>query len=165
MSTMMGFAAFRRHRRTTGARDDRAVAALEFAITAPILALVLAGASDYGWAMWSRSCLANAVAQGAYYAFLTGTSVTAPNVQAIIQKASSLSGVPAPTVSAPACYCPNGSPATLGPTVTCASTCADGSRPGTYLTITATYTLTSFLPTISGLGNRTVTDTVTVRLQ
>ncbi|MDR3534844.1 MAG: TadE/TadG family type IV pilus assembly protein [Rhodopila sp.] len=164
---MKGFALFRRCRRAAGARDARAVAAVEFAIAAPLLALVLAGATDFGLAMWSRSCLANAVAQGAYYAFLTGTSVTLANVQAMVQNASSLSGVNVTASTAPVCNCPSGSPTTLGsPKVACSSICTSGTTgPGEYLTITATYKLTSFLPLNSGLGNRTVTDTVTVHLQ
>jgi Flp pilus assembly protein TadG len=146
--------------------DQRAVAAVEFAMTLPVLMIFLGVASDYGMAEWSSSCLTNAVAQGAYYAFVTGTKVTQANVQTLVQNASSLNGVTA-TASSPAlCYCPSGTPATLGAAVSCTTTCSDGSAPGNYMTITATYTLNGFFSmgalTIKG---HVLSDTATVRLQ
>jgi Flp pilus assembly protein TadG len=158
-----GLAALRSHR--------RAVAAVEFALVAPVLALVLVGAIDYGFREWSRSCLANAVAQGAYYAFLSGPNVSGTTVQTLVQNASPLTGVTV-TVNPPtaaACYCPSGSPAALGPQVTsCTTACTDGTTPGTYLKISATYTQTPWIPIpfYSGLNNQsTITETATVRLQ
>lgn len=153
----------------------RAVAAVEFALLAPVLGVILAGASDLGFREWSRSCLANAVAQGAYYAFRTGTGVSTTTVTSLVQNASSLSGITAKTSATVACYCPTGTPATLGPVVTvCAKACpADGILPagilpGKYIVITASYQLTPFLPAYSILqtvAEQTITETATVRLQ
>lgn len=155
--TPPGWRAFRDHR--------EAVAAIEFAIAAPVLLLMLAGAIDFGFREWSRSCLANAVAQGAYQAFLTGPTVTAASIQTMVQGDSSLTGVAVKRISAPASYCPSGSPATLGTAVTAGSACADGTTAGIYVTITATYTPVTFLPFYSGLSGKAITEAATVRLQ
>jgi Flp pilus assembly protein TadG len=154
-------------------RDRRAVAAVEFAIIAPVLAVVLVGAIDYGFAQWSRSCLANAVSQGAYYAFLNGPSVSPSAVQAVVQNASSLTGISFKRATTIACYCPTGSPASLGPpqvpiTLPCTSTCPDSTKAGAYIVISATYTLSPWIPIPyynSTLTDQTITESVTARLQ
>ncbi len=155
--TSAGWRAFREAR--------QAVAAIEFAIAAPVLLLMLSGALDFGFRQWTRSCLANAVAQGAYQAFLTGPAVTAASIRTMVQADSSLSGVAVKRIAAPASYCPTGSPAALGAVVAAGSTCPDGTAAGVYLTITATYTPVTFLPFYSGLGGRVLTESATVRLQ
>jgi Flp pilus assembly protein TadG len=160
MSTMtLGFN-FRR------LKSRRATAALEFGIVAPMIVTFLAAASDYGLAMWSKSCLTNAVAQGGYYAFRTGTTVTAANVQTLVQNVSSLTGVTATATNPTYCYCPSGTPAVLGSAVSCASTCADGSNPGNYIMITGSYTLTGSFP-LTGIvvNGHQISDTVVVRLK
>jgi hypothetical protein len=169
ISKMKGLGSFRRSR--------RAVAAVEFALLAPVLGIIMAGASDFGFREWSRSCLANAVAQGAYYAFLTGPNVSTATVKTLVTNASSLAGVsvnPNP-IAAVACYCPTGTPATLGSPVTpCTRACPSDSNlpagilPGKYIVITATYHLTPFFPSYSilkTLSEQTITETATVRLQ
>jgi hypothetical protein len=124
---------------------SRAIAAIEFALVSPLLLLALGAASDYGLRSWSRSCLANAVAQGAYYAFRTGTAVTAANVVSLVKNASSLPGsAMGATASDPTkCYCPttggshgdddgggHTTATTLGAAVSnCANNCADGTAP------------------------------------
>jgi Flp pilus assembly protein TadG len=165
---------FRGNARRSCVIGNRAIAAVEFALVAPVMLLLLGAASDYGLMTWSRSCLANAVAQGAYYAFRTGTAVTSANVVTLVRNASSLSATSiTATATDPAkCYCPSGMTATtlaaLGTAVaSCTtSTCPDGSRPGHYMTITANYTLTGFF----ALGNLTtagkqISETVTVPLK
>ena len=164
----MGFAAFRKH--------CRAVAVVEFAMTAPLVAVGLAGALDYGIMEWSKSCLINAVAQGAYYAYRTGTSVTPANVQMVVTNSSTLSSsLPGVTfkraIAAVASYCPSGAPATLGTAVTAGSTCTDTSISGTntsiagkYLVITAYYQTIPIIPSYSGLSG-SISETAYVRLQ
>jgi hypothetical protein len=153
---------FRRHAHRCAVLDGRAIAVFEFAITAPLVVLFLATASDYGLREWSRSCLANAVAQGAYYAFRTGTTVTQANVQTLVKNVSSLTGVGVTTTNPTLCYCPSGSTtaaATMGSAVACTSTCSitvcttsssctttTGIPPGNYMHITGTYTLTGIFP-------------------
>jgi Flp pilus assembly protein TadG len=159
-------------------RGRRAVAAVEFALLAPILMMILAGAADFGFREWSRSCLANAVAQGAYYAFLTGPTVSTTTVNSLVTNASSLAGVSVNTIAAVACYCPTGTPAVLGSAVTpCTKACpADGTLPagilpGKYIVITASYRQTPLIPFASNntllktTTQQTITETATVRLQ
>ena len=156
----MRFTAFRNNR--------RAVAVIEFALTAPLVAIGLAAATDYGLREWSRSCLANAVAQGAYYAFRTGPSVNPANVQALVVGTSSLTGVTfnGRNIAPVASYCPSGSPTpSLKPPPSDGSTCSDGSTPGKYLVITAYYPLTPIIPSYSGLSGQSISETATVRLQ
>ena len=153
----------------------RAVAAVEFALLAPFLGLILAAAGDLGFRVWSRSCLANAVAQGAYYAFLTGPNVSTTTVTNLVKNASTLPGVTVNAMAAVACYCPTGTPAVLGsPVIPCTRACAadgtlpGGILPGKYLVITANYQLTPFIPgytLLKTLAEKTVTETATVRLQ
>jgi Flp pilus assembly protein TadG len=152
-----------------------AIAAVEFALVAPVLLLALAAASDYGLRTWSRSCLANAVAEGAYYAFRTGTSVTSANIVTMVRNASTLraASVSATATDPTVCYCPTGmvttptpAAATLGTAHSCTTNCTDGTTPGNYVTITATYTLTGYF----SLGayttrGKTIAETVTVRLK
>jgi Flp pilus assembly protein TadG len=151
-------------------RHRRAVAAMEFGLALPFLAMMVAGAADFGFAQWHRSAMSNAVAQGAYYAFKNGATVVPANVQSVVQTTP---GVTVAAIRAASCFCPSGvtatSAATLGTAVTCASTCPDGSTAGKYLTIPASYTLTSFFPLHSkynffGTGD-VITETVVVRLQ
>jgi hypothetical protein len=142
---------------------------VEFAMAAPALLYFFAAAADYGMGWWDIGCLTNALAQGAYYAFLTGPTVSATNVKTLVETASSLS-IPAGniTVSTPtSCYCPSGTPATLGTAVAnCSTTCTDGTAAGNYMTITATYTLQGFFPNLGvSLIGRTISQTVTVRLK
>jgi Flp pilus assembly protein TadG len=163
--------------------DRRGTAVLEFAITAPAVALFLAGAADYGLAEWSRSCLSNAVSQAGYYAFRQGTTVSTTNITSVVNNAFPLTSSPpdplsaavsAVSVSYPpsgttgtACYCPSGTPATLGTAVSCTSTCPDGTAAGYYIQIQATYTLKGNFRLASSLstnGNQ-ISDTVIMRLK
>jgi Flp pilus assembly protein TadG len=156
----------------TFVRHRRAIAAMEFGLALPFLVLVLAGAADFGFAQWRRSALTNAVSQGAFYAFLTGPTVTAAKIQTMVDNAASITGVSA-SANAPACYCitATATPATLT-SATCNSACSDGTTAVKYVAITGSYTLSSFFPATSPynhLNNAgtadTVSDTVTVRLQ
>lgn len=150
-------------------RNRRAVAAVEFGLAVPFLALLFAGTIDFGFANWRLSAMSNAVADGAYYAFLTGPSVSAASVQTMVQNAATVTGVTVPNISAPACYCLSGTsaPATMT-SATCGSTCTDTTAAGKYISITANYTLTSFFPAhswLNFLNSNAVHDTAIVRLQ
>ena len=143
--------------------DRRGVSSIEFALACPTMLLLFCGLADFGLALWDKSMLANAVAQGAYYSFLSGTSVSSTTVKTFVQGASKLSGVTA-NVTGPACYCMTGFPAALA-TATCGSTCSDSTIAGYYVQITATYTYSSILPAYSTLNNPTLTEKTIVRLQ
>jgi Flp pilus assembly protein TadG len=146
-------------------RDRSGVAAVEFAVVSTLLLILLGGITDYGLALLDKSLLANAVAQGVQYAYLKPTS-TSDQIKTVVQGSSSLTGVVG-TVTGPACYCLT---ATTTPTLTAAAsctttTCADGTKPGTYVIISANYTYNAILSGFSGMGNITLTEAATVRVQ
>jgi Flp pilus assembly protein TadG len=158
-----------RRRGRLGAGDRRATAIMEFAIAAPALLYFLVAASDFGLARWRTICVANAVAQGGYYAFRAGPTVSQSAVKTLVQNASSVS-IPAANITTTdptQCYCPSLTPATLGTAqANCTTTCSDGTSPGNYMTITATYNLKGFFPSL-GLtsSGKTISESVTVRLK
>ena len=150
--------------------NRRGTASIEFAIACPVMLLLLCGLADFGLALWDKSMLANAVAQGAYYAYLTGTNVSNATIQTMVQQVSKLSGVNTSNTVGPACYCITGSP--LAPVAaTCTSTCGDSTTPGTYVQIIANYSYTSIFPGVyvldhdSSLINPTLTERTWVRLK
>ena len=162
-------------RRTAWIGDRRGIAAIEFAIIAPILLLLLGGMIDFGLLMSGKSQLANGIAQGVQYALQQGASVSAATVLALVKNGVARSGVPTvvtASVTGPACYCLSGSPATLvspsialSATFTCTGTCPASAVPGAYLIITASYVYQPLLPLYSMLASTTVSDTMTVRLK
>lgn len=143
--------------------DKRASAIIEFAVILPILLLLLGGVADFALAFWFKSVLATSVEEGAEYAFLVGTSVSASSVQTVVGQKLSLPAS-AVTVTGPACYCISGTPASAS-SQSCTQTCAGGAAPGMYLTISATYTYNSILPAYSQLSNPQLSETAMVRLR
>ncbi|WP_437171125.1 TadE/TadG family type IV pilus assembly protein [Falsiroseomonas sp. E2-1-a4] len=104
------------------------MAAVEFAIIAPVLITLLAGAANIGFAADHGIRLANAARAGAQYAtVLPGDAAGAQSAaQAILPGASV-------TVAPMVCTCPL-SGATGGPTVGCNTACATGMA--RYITVT-----------------------------
>jgi Flp pilus assembly protein TadG len=173
----------RQHRcRATKSRDglyltarSPATAALEFALASPLLLVILCGAADFGLAQYYRTSLANAVSAGAQYAYLTGTGVTTTNIRSVVQDAMNLPAGASANLSVsftdnslgasnPGWYCITGS----GPSVAVSSqgsNCSDGSAAGYYLSFGASYTNTGLLSGILTGVNRTMSESVTLRLQ
>jgi Flp pilus assembly protein TadG len=156
--------------------DRRGIAAVEFAIVAPLLLLLLGGLADYGLVMVGKGQLANGLAQGVQYALLQGIGVTGPTVQTVVQNAAARSGVKGTvtvTVTGPACYCVTGMPATLSlpssplsASHTCTGTCTPpAAAPGAFLIIQASYVYQPMMPLYSKITNTTVSEVVTARLQ
>jgi Flp pilus assembly protein TadG len=143
--------------------DDRGAAAVEFAILAPLLLFLLGSLADLGISLRCQGLLAGTVASGAQYAFDTGSAVSAASVKQMVQGSSSLTGVSA-TITGPALYCVIGTPAKLAPAIA-GQTCSDGTAPGTYLTISATYLYRQLLPSQSSFMNPALTEAASVRLQ
>jgi Flp pilus assembly protein TadG len=153
----------------------RGTAALEFALATPLLLIMLGGAADFGLAECYRTILADGVAAGAQYAYLTGTGVSTANIQTVVQDAMYLpSGAgtnlsfsfagTSPGVQSPGWYCVTGT----GPTAaasTQGTTCSDGTSAGYYVWFKATYVNTGLLNGIMTAANRTMSEQVTVRLQ
>ena len=151
--------------RKTLARDESGVALIEFALLAPVLALLCVGAIDFGLAFASQLQLAAAVGEGAQYAFLTGSGVQASAVQVVVQKATALPAVTASvSYNSTSCSCPTGTPPALS-SQTCGVACPDGSMPGKFLSISAQYTYAPIFPSYALIANPDLHETVTVRVQ
>jgi Flp pilus assembly protein TadG len=136
------------------------VAAIEFAMLASILALLMICVVDVGMGFYRKMQVQNAAQVGAQYAMLHDFSIG--SISAAVTAATSypdISAAPAPTQ-----YC--GCPSNTGiGTVTCGSTCADGTTAATYVSVSAQgtyYTLLSYplLP-----NSFTLTAKSTVRTQ
>jgi Flp pilus assembly protein TadG len=160
----------------TWIKDRQGVAAIEFAIVAPVLLMMLAGITDFGLIRTGKSQMANGVAQGIEYALLQGPSVTAANVISMIQAGAIRAGLTntvTVVVTGPACYCVTGFPAALvTPSValsgsfTCTNTCtAPAVAAAPFMIVTASYVYQPLLPFYSKLATPTVSETITVRLQ
>ncbi len=156
--------------------DRRGLAAVEFALVAPFLLMLLGGAADFGLVMSGKSQLANGVAQGVQYALMKGPSVSAAAIRTAVQGAAARSGVAGTvtvTVTGPACYCLSGQPAVLAAsstplsaTATCTGTCNGTSPPpSAYVKIAASYGYQPLMPYYSRLANATISETITARLR
>lgn len=143
--------------------DRRASSIIEFAIIVPVLLLLLGGVVDFALSFWFKDVLGTSVEQGAEYAFLVGPGVSTSAVQTVVGRKLSLPAS-AVTVTGPSCYCINGAPASAS-SQSCTQTCPSGVAPGTYMTITATYTYNAVLPAYSKLSNPQLSETVMVRLR
>jgi Flp pilus assembly protein TadG len=146
-------------------RDRRGISALEFALCLPVLLALTGGVADYGLLWDARGDVTAAVNAGVQDALLAGTAATKSGVQTVMGAASNLSSATY-TATAPACECVN----TSGTTVTLASqtcgvTCANGTAPGTFMTLTGTYSYKPIMPNYGHLATTQVSVTATVRLQ
>ena len=151
-------------------RDRRGVAALEFALVCPVLLTFFGGVVDLGLAVWSKSCLANAVAQGAQYAYRTqqtGTNVTQTQIRNFVLHVSTLpsANISVSDTTVPGYYCMSTatSPPTLA-TSTSGANCSDGTKSGLYVKVSATYTYPALMPAYSYMAGRTITESTWVRL-
>ena len=136
---------------------------MEFALTLPVLLMLVGGLADYGQAFWVKKVLAESVSQGTQYAFLAGPTVSTIVVRGIVQQKLAL---PSNSVSVvgPACFCTSGIPAASSPQA-CSQPCPNGISAGISLTISAQYTFTPLMSFYSQLGSTTLTQSSTVRLQ
>jgi Flp pilus assembly protein TadG len=145
----------------------RAVATIEFALVCPVLLAFTGGLADFGFALADQSRLASAVAQGAQYAYLNPTTVTASAIQTIVVAGASLPGMTASnvTVTGPSFLCVAATTPPTTVTATVYTTCSDGTNAGSYVRITASYVYTALMPGYSHLLNPTLTEALTARIQ
>jgi Flp pilus assembly protein TadG len=154
------------------------VAALEFAIIAPVLLTICGALADFGLALRDQMQLHQAVSNGAGYAFaaqqsLASLGTVSPSaVSSVVSASLTLSNVTV-TASAPGPYCvqtnTQSSPPTSSLTAGSYDTACPGGNPGgnpagTYMTITAQYTFTPMTPAYSQLASTSLSATVIVRL-
>ena len=133
-------------------RDADGLAAVEFALIAPVLVLFMAGVASFGLGLRLRMEVGAAARAGAAYASSHGfdPSKIAAAAQAATVLATNVSV--ASSQSTQSCANPsNGTVASAGGASTCPGT---GVAPGTYVTVTTQMPYTFLMP-IPGLGDNT----------
>lgn len=136
-------------------RNQRGVAAVEFALVAAVLTVLLPAATDLALAIWANQQVGNAARAGAEYAAINcwdGTtnavsSSCANNVSTAATSAMSRSVTATPTNY---CGCDNASGASGATTATCGSACPDGSKAGTYVSVTTRTSYNPIFPAVWG---------------
>ena len=141
----------------------RGVAAVEFAISVPVVLALMGFILDFSAMQVSQARLMNGVANAAQYAVLSGPAVSTATLVSIAQKTSMLTGVTA-SVAGPGCYCTLYSPTRLAAS-TCGVTCGNGVVAATYVTVTASYTFVPVLPGLSTMVNTVLSEQRSVLLQ
>jgi len=132
-------------------RSAAGVAALEFALIAPIIIALLAGLANYGLAMFDKMELVSAARAGAQLA-LIDSDVTTSEIQAAVVASTNLSISTSDVSVAQSCECADGT------SVTCGATCGDGSSNRYFYTVTASedFTLLILGTTITLSGSAVV---------
>jgi Flp pilus assembly protein TadG len=129
-------AAFSRLARRLGA-DRRGNLLIEFALTLPILFLLLVGLLDLGRFSLQKSALLQGAREGAQYGLIAPTD--SGNINSTAQNATGQTGVTA--TNSVFCECSSAP----GTTVSCASTCSGSAILKKYITVTTTASFSSVL--------------------
>jgi Flp pilus assembly protein TadG len=149
-------------------RDDSGLAAIEFALIAPLVAVILAGTVDYGCILFNKFKLDESVNAAANYAMVSNSQVNASGGATLAGTLATLvatshgsgwadvtvtvndgpvSGYASGTQSssgtaspADSCYCPTGAATsvTWGAAQTCNASCAGGGYAGKFVLVSAT---------------------------
>ncbi|HEV2300971.1 MAG TPA: TadE/TadG family type IV pilus assembly protein [Stellaceae bacterium] len=145
-------------------RGEDGVSAIEFAIIAPAVALLLLGVIDLADGLWEQMQVSSAAQAGAFYASVSGVNGTPSGIQSAVTNATGLSvtatlsssaspscqsTTPSSIPAAEWCGCPD---TTSGVTsATCGSTCSDSSTAGHYVTVCAQAPFSAIGPAIPGV--------------
>ena len=138
------------------ARDRDGIAAVEFAVIAPVMVVLLAGAANVGLAVNHNIQLANAARAGAQFATANSSDLTGAGTAASAVLPGSSVATPVMT-----CTCPMTGQASGGAAILCTDPCTTGMA--RYVTVTVTMAP----PQIPGLAFLTATGlrTVVARVQ
>jgi Flp pilus assembly protein TadG len=154
----MLMACFRRLPALLGATNG--TAAIEFAIAAPFLLLLLAGVASLGAGLRAKMEVGNAARAGAQYAALHGFSQS--GISSAASNATYLSNVTVTsTETTPGCTSTTGGVASAGS----ATSCPNGGPTGTYVTVVAQTTYTSILPVLGLASSMSLQAVAVARLQ
>lgn len=147
------------HLLKTFQRDERGASAIEFAMIASFLSIILLNAVDISNYMYRQMQITGAVRAGAQYALVNPSNLTDALVSAVVTNAGTLTGLVVTTDLTDNCGCSDGTKFLCSSVTTCSG--ATTGRVQRYATINASYTHTwIFYP-----GDATITATATVRTQ
>ncbi len=144
------------HRRRD--RNQSGAAAVEFALGAPLLALMLVGIVEIGFATRRQMQVEDAAAAGALYASANGWDQA--GIATAVTSAKSNAAISASPAPSQFCGCPTAAGIT---TDVCGHTCADGAASRSYVLVSAQVTRISFLSSALALPV-TLTATATTRI-
>jgi Flp pilus assembly protein TadG len=119
-----------------GLRDTSGVAAVELALMAPFLALLMTGGYDFSHALYEQHRLAGAARAGVQYAIRSSTAWTDSTDIIAAVRADANDTASALTVATSECTCPTG--ATKCST---AASCTGSTVAGTYVQVTVSESL------------------------
>lgn len=175
-------------------RDRTGAAALEMALIAPVLLLILAATVDLGGVIYARFQLSSAVNAATNYAIVNVASVNSTsgptlatnlatltaNVNGTAWANSSVTVNSGPTAAntngtatsggtataANSCYCPTGSAPSItwGSAVSCGTPCASGYA-GMFVLVTASHTYTPFFSKYGIVKNGAISVSSMVQVQ
>jgi Flp pilus assembly protein TadG len=134
-------------RRLTNLMSERGAAALEFAIMAPLLLILIISVVELGLAIRDSLRAQAAAAAGGYYAMQHGFN-SASISAAVANGAGTTVGVSASPAPVLFCGCPTATG--IGSTV-CGATCTDGVGARQYVQVSASITRTTLLNAHLGL--------------
>ena len=113
-------------------RARSGTAALEFAFSAPLLAILLVGAMELGFSIHQAMQVHSAVEAGAIYVAKYGWN--SAGITAAVNGATTVSGLTVSPAPAQFCGCPSASGITVA---SCSTVCAGGAAAGSYVRIDA----------------------------
>ena len=136
------------------------VAAIEFAITGGLLALLVVAGADISMGFYSYMQVQNSAQAGAQYAAVHGFNSS--SISTAVTNATSTPGISASPAPAQFCGCPSGTALTP---VACNATCADGMNAGTYVSASAVrdYSTLISYPMFPATYHQTSTSTVRIQ--
>ena len=141
-------------------RRNEGVAAVEFAIIAPVLVVILAMIADLGLGFRYQMQVGHAARAGLQYALNNGWN--SASVIAAVTSATGLTGISASPAPFTSCGCATGSGISAA---ACGSNCPTGGTAGTYVTVNASYAYTPILPYPSLSSPMTLTAQAVARIQ
>ncbi len=136
------------------------IAAVEFALTAPVLAAMMIVVADFGMAAYQQMEVRNAAQAGAEYAVIKGWNSAA--ISGAVTGATGLTGLAANPAPVQSCGCPTGTAITAA---TCNSTCAAGGTAGTYVTVSAQSSYSTLIAYPGVTSPMTLSATSVVRIK
>lgn len=137
-----GVASRRKLRQFISAGDEATsgVAAIEFAVTASCLVLLMICVVDLGMGFYRKMQVQSAAQNGANYVMLHGFDAT--SIASAVTTATSFADLSASPAPVQYCGCPSNTGIASG---ICSSVCADGSTPITYVLVSAQGTYNTVL--------------------
>lgn len=157
-----------------GTSGKSGVAALEFGLLLPVLAVLFVGIVDFSMVYHDELQLASTLAAGAQYAFAKGQTESGTALTTDVSGfVTGMSAIPLVSVGATynnggdagSCYCVGGAPAAYSGPVTCGGACPDGSTAGKYVTLSAGFDYTPMFAADQVFFSNPMMQSVTVRLQ